>query len=258
MASFFEADGTDGPGLPLVLAPALGCDGRSFAGLAPLAHGRRVLFWNPPNLWADGRGLGIATSRLLDDVERAGAGDRFVLGGASLGGIFAAAAALENPERVTGLVLFGAAPAWSELFWGLRACRLLHPLLPRRTYHRWFGRILLPTGGPFARRGEWADDLRQQLERRTKDYVDGVLRALLPDAGFDLRPRLSELRCPTLVLQGTRDPIVSLAAAHAWTALPDVQFELLDGAGHMPYLRDADRLLPTIDRFLGRLDRSPS
>lgn len=253
VASFFEFEGTREGLLPLVLAPALGCDGRSFRALAGPLLPRRVLLWNPPNRWPPERGPQAAARRLLEDVGRAGVRGRFVLGGASLGGVLAAAAALEAPERVAGLVLLGVSPAWSELWWGLRACRLLHPLLPRRTYHKWFTRILLPGRG---RTDEAYQELRTQLLHRSKEYVDGVLRALVPDAGYDLRPWLPGLRVPTLVLQGDRDHVVAPTVARDWLAVPDAELHELPGGGHMSYVFRPDLVVPPLPPFLERVEEA--
>ena len=60
------------------------------------------------------------------------------------------------------------------------------------------------------------------------------LRHLLAAIGAaDRTPMLKDVRAPTLVLQGTDDPVQSIAAAEAQaTAIPGAQLRLVKGMGH--------------------------
>jgi pimeloyl-ACP methyl ester carboxylesterase len=56
---------------------------------------------------------------------------------------------------------------------------------------------------------------------------------------------------PTLWLWGTEDPYAPVTEGRAWAAaMPDATFELLDGAGHMPWLDDPEGHARRIERFL--------
>jgi hypothetical protein len=52
----------------------------------------------------------------------------------------------------------------------------------------------------------------------------------------------SDLRCPTLVIQGSQDAVVGPARGAAVAdAIPHAQLITLDGCGHAPHLRDPVR-----------------
>lgn len=249
--SAFVPAGEPGPGTPLFLLPALGLDGRSFAHLAPLAARRRIVFWSPPNELPRTTGLGAFARLTMEHADRAGMPRRFVLGGSSLGAMIALAAALGAPERIAGLVLIGGTARWRDLGAPMRLARLLHPFIPRRAYHRAMPHILAP--------GDASSDpllaaLHAQMRRRTKGYGDSVVAALAGAGGFDLAPRLGEIRAPTLVLHSRGDRIAPFRAVETFRAIPGVRVAAFDGASHVPYLSEPERVLPVLAEFLAGID----
>jgi pimeloyl-ACP methyl ester carboxylesterase len=65
-----------------------------------------------------------------------------------------------------------------------------------------------------------------------------------------LRPRLGQIRLPTLVLWGESDRIVDPDYGRAYAAaIPGARFELLPRAGHVPQLETPDSLLGAVWRF---------
>ena len=67
----------------------------------------------------------------------------------------------------------------------------------------------------------------------------------------DLRPQLSQVRAPTLVLAGQDDHITPPAASRALAAaLPKARFRQLRGAGHVPFLSNRAQFLAALDGFL--------
>lgn len=73
--------------------------------------------------------------------------------------------------------------------------------------------------------------------------------AILRDA--DLRATLAHIAAPTLVLQGARDQLVSLAGAQALVqALPQAQLYTLANAGHAPFLAQPESFAQAIDDFI--------
>jgi pimeloyl-ACP methyl ester carboxylesterase len=239
-----------GPGVPLFLAPALGLDGRSFAGLAPLARERRVVLWSPPNESAR-RGIEALGPEVVEHADRAGLPRRFVVGGSSLGAVRALAAAVAAPERVAGLVLMGGVARWRDLGPGMRLARLLHPVLPRRSYHRAFARVLAPGR---AEPDSTTAFLRAQMERRTKGYIDGVLDALRRPHRFDLAPRLGEVRAPTLIVHSRGDHVAPFAAARRLATIPGARIVALEGRSHVPYIHDPETVIAAMRPFLAEID----
>ncbi|WP_216892471.1 alpha/beta fold hydrolase [Nocardia alni] len=72
--------------------------------------------------------------------------------------------------------------------------------------------------------------------------------------------RLRELRCPVLVIRGTRrGRIVTDELAQRWqTSLPTVEIATVPGAGHDLWSRDPDSYLAALIPFLNRFPTPPS
>jgi pimeloyl-ACP methyl ester carboxylesterase/predicted glycosyltransferase len=74
-------------------------------------------------------------------------------------------------------------------------------------------------------------------------------------AEFDpelIRPRLSDVRCPTLLIHGSEDLIVPLEEGRAVAeAIPDAELLVVQGGGHRPDIRDPALINRALDRFLG-------
>jgi pimeloyl-ACP methyl ester carboxylesterase len=249
--STFVPAAAPGPRTPVFLVPALGLDGRSFAPLAPLAADRRVVFWNPPNDLPMSPGLDALAAAAIEHADRAGMPRRFVLGGSSLGAVISLAAALASPERVAGLVLVGCTASWDELGAPMRMASLLHPLIPRRVYHKAMAHILVPGRVEPGSRGE---ALRAQILRRTKRYATGVVAALKGAGKFDLRPRLGDVRAPTLIVHSLGDRVAPHAATKSLTKIPNAKLVTIDGWSHVPYLDEPARFLDALRPFLAAVD----
>jgi pimeloyl-ACP methyl ester carboxylesterase len=66
-----------------------------------------------------------------------------------------------------------------------------------------------------------------------------------------LRRRLARVNCPTLVVWGDADALVSPDYGRAFaSAIPGARFELIAEAGHYPYLEQPDRFLSVVEPFL--------
>lgn len=81
-------------------------------------------------------------------------------------------------------------------------------------------------------------------------------------ARFDVVDELHRIDVPTLVTVGALDPVTPVAAAQELAGgLPAASghLEVLDNAGHFPWLDDPDRYWPHVERFItswsGRLTR---
>lgn len=68
----------------------------------------------------------------------------------------------------------------------------------------------------------------------------------------DLRNQLKQFECPALWLLGERDTLVP--AAMGWDLaewMPHAKMEVLDGAGHAPFLSHLSLVIRRVDQFLG-------
>jgi pimeloyl-ACP methyl ester carboxylesterase len=144
----------------------------------------------------------------LDQLEL----ERVSLVGHSMGGLIAAELAADVPGRVERLVLVDPAALPLNPRLAIHALSLLHEL---RTISPSFLPVLL------------ADTLRAGPLTMWR-----AARALML---ADLRPKLAQIRAPTLVIWGERDALVPLAFAQQLSEhLRYEQLVVIKGAGHVP------------------------
>jgi proline iminopeptidase len=68
---------------------------------------------------------------------------------------------------------------------------------------------------------------------------------------YDLLPRLSGLKYPTLIVHGRDDPIPVASSVEA-AKMIGAELILLDDCGHVPYVEQPDRLFRALDSYLTR------
>jgi pimeloyl-[acyl-carrier protein] methyl ester esterase len=67
----------------------------------------------------------------------------------------------------------------------------------------------------------------------------------------DLRPGMQAIDCPMLVIMGERDTLVPVNAGRETLDLcHDARLEVIDGAGHAPFLAAPETVADRINRFL--------
>jgi pimeloyl-ACP methyl ester carboxylesterase len=94
--------------------------------------------------------------------------------------------------------------------------------------------------------------------RFVRDMVASVPPSVRSDTframtGFDLRPRLGELRTPTLLVIGTGDRLVSAAEVRdIGRLIPVARLEELPGAGHALFLEQHQRFNALVRQFAAR------
>jgi pimeloyl-ACP methyl ester carboxylesterase/DNA-binding winged helix-turn-helix (wHTH) protein len=194
--------------------------------------------------------------RDLETVVDAAGLDRFPLLGISRGGSIAVAYAARHPERVTHLVLYGAFAAGpahvgpphemearraimnlTRLGWGLKNpafCRLFTcRFVPEATleHERWF------------------DELQ-----RVSTSPENAARLMDLDVNIDVRPLLSQLTMPTLVMHCDRDCAVPAELGRFLAAeIPGARYVSLPGANHLMLEEEPawSRFLDELGLFLG-------
>jgi len=202
-------------------------------------------------------------ARVLDRVMDALGIDAATVVGNSMGGFVAAELAIAFPRRVQRLVL--AAPAGISSYGspvGLRRARQAH-------------RLRRPLGAITAWGAAHADTLMRRPGLRER-ILYGVVRhpgrlpsalaaevlrgagkpsfveALQANLDYDFRHRLPEIACPTLVVWGDRDQVLSVRDADVFTELiPDARKVILPDTGHMPMLERPARFNALLEGFLG-------
>jgi pimeloyl-ACP methyl ester carboxylesterase len=239
-----------GQGEPIVLLHSGGADLRDWQFIAPqLAQNYRVVTF-------DGRGAGKSPpllepanfvedlKKLLDHLNI----DRAVLVGHSIGGQIATDFALAYPDRVSKLVLV--APGLSG-----------HQFSP--DIQQWFGQI-----------GAAAPDVakmtqlslahpvysavmsslqREAMTAMTKHNFGRSLEWQTMEMRWAQPPtinRLHELQAKTLFIIGTQDMADNLHTAELFQQVPNIRFDWIEGADHMPTLTHPDRVVGSIYAFL--------
>jgi len=164
-----------------------------------------------------------------------------VLVGHSLGGLVAQAAALAYPDKVAGLVLVTTAARLAV------SSRLLDRI--ENDWLHW---------PDYVQEMSYSPDTAAEIRRRSAGLAftseqAQTLADFLAAGGFDARPRLGEIRCPTLVIAGTKDQMVPLKfCASLAEGIPGAQLVEL-AAGHFPMHEQPDAFATALLDFLGRV-----
>ena len=175
--------------------------------------------------------------------------------GVSAGGALVQLLALDYPDHVLSLVLISTSPA-------IHGDRSLPPPIPAFTefvrsatvdwsdavsvinYHVAYARILAGDQRRFEE-AEVRDLVRRDVER-ANDFAAVQNHDLLGDDDTHRKP-LSSIAAPTLVIQGTADPMFPLAHAQALASeIPGARLLRLEGAGHGVKRTDWDTITQAI------------
>jgi DNA-binding winged helix-turn-helix (wHTH) protein/pimeloyl-ACP methyl ester carboxylesterase len=174
--------------------------------------------------------------RDLETVVDAAGLDRFPLLGISRGGPIAIAYAVKHPERVTQLVLYGAFAAGMKHVGTpqeLEARRALASLLRlgwglnNPAFCKTFTCRFIPEATP--EHEQWLDELQ-----RVSTSPENAARLIERDDDIDVRPLLSQVKTPTLVIHCDRDHAVPPEKGRLLAAgIPGARYVSLPSANHL-------------------------
>ncbi len=174
--------------------------------------------------------------RDLETVVDAAGLDRFPLLGISRGGPIAIAYAVKHPERVTHLVLYGAFAAGRKhdgTPQELEARRALASLLRlgwglnNPAFCKTFTCRFIPEAT--REHEQWLDELQ-----RVSTSPENAARLMERDDDIDVRPLLSQVKTPTLVLHCDRDRAVLPDKGRLLAAgIPGARYVSLPSANHL-------------------------
>ena len=249
----YEIRGDSGP--PVVFVPGYLARRKIWALQAlQLSRSRLVLLYDPRGAGdsdhaADGYGLEQQVNDLIAVVDDVG-WSRFDLVGHSMGGFLAMAIAITHPLRVHKLALLATAPNRAVepdfgvgMFSGTEGPTMGWDLAGiRRAVDK-----LVPEPD-----SSW---LREEMFFSIPEHThpDQARRAFAIYDGHDLRPRLHEINCPSLVLHGNQDIVIDVGIGKKLAeAIPGARFHLLNGLGHLPMITGAREVNGLLERFLGR------
>ncbi|WP_420077321.1 3-oxoadipate enol-lactonase [Streptomyces sp. JL3001] len=215
---------------PLLLGPSLGTSSALWDKVAPeLSITHRVVRWELPghggsaaDLMGAGATVGDLAGLVLALADSLGV-DRFAYAGVSLGGAVGLHLAVHHPARVDSLAVicssahFNGAKPWEERAALVRREGLAG--LAESANARWF------TPGFTV----------PELVRDHRDADPGAYAACCDAlAAFDLRDRLAEISCPTLLIAGREDPATPPAHLREIAdAVPGAALVEIPGASHL-------------------------
>ncbi len=206
-----------------------------------------------PDLPGHGRSSGVEglptiedyaafTAALIDALKL----DSVVVAGHSMGGAIAMQLALQDPRRVSALVLVATAAKFE---------------IPKERIETWrsvaMGRMPQPfdnlgyspktiASKPEIIREGWAEQVRTDPRVRWGDLV--------ACSRFDLRDQLGRLDKPTLILAGADDTITPVTEAQSLRSLiPGASLEVVPEAGHRLTTERPDVVNSAIEQFLDGL-----
>lgn len=179
--------------------------------------------------------------------------DRIVLVGHSMGGMVAMKTALDHPDRVSHVVTVGAPFAGESISWLLKLTD--HPFLAN-TFARW----------SWLRRslfsffmGQTHDPAVQEIINDSVKSNGDTLRATIGSMlRTDLRPELSRLTVPALIVHGGRDDIVNPHQADLFDPIAAAQIVIMPGSRHFPFLEEPELFNDMLLRFLRQPIYPPS
>ena len=174
--------------------------------------------------------------RDLETVVDAAKLDRFPLLGISRGGSIAIAYAVKHPERVTHLVLYGAfatglnhhgTPHELEARHALTSLVRLGWGLKNAAFCKTFTCRFIPEATP--EHEQWFDELQ-----RVSTSPENAARLMQRDDDIDVRPLLSQVKTPTLVIHCDRDRAVAPERGRELAAaIPGARYVSLPSANHL-------------------------
>jgi pimeloyl-ACP methyl ester carboxylesterase len=201
---------------------------------------------------------GAMASFVLEFASAIGLG-RFAIAGNSMGGGVAARFTIDNPERVTALILIDAAGLRSKSAgdpgFGFRIARM--PIL--RDALRFFAQRAIFEDGLKA---AFADDTlvtpdmveRYWLLNRMEGTPAATIARFGTPPDTTLQEKAGTIAIPTLILWGDQDRLIPIDAAELWhQAVKGSTVIVYPGVGHIPMEEAADTSAADVAAFLSRL-----
>jgi len=187
--------------------------------------------------------------RFLDELGI----DKVQLVGHSMGGMVALKTAINHPDRISRVATVGAPIDGDSLSWLLK-------LTDRPFFADGFARM------PWLRRylfrfflGETSDPaVSEVIDDSVKSSANTLRRAVSSMWRTDLRPELTRLRVPTLIVHGGRDDIVAPNQADLFGEVGCAQVVMMPRSRHFPFLDESELFNDVLLRFLKSAQQPPS
>jgi proline iminopeptidase len=206
----------------------------------------------------------------LESLRRYFQLESLILLGHSWGGLLALEYAIQNPDRVSHLILMNPAPVSQDDYALLKKDRREQTPADIEELRARSENPKYQQGAPdtvadyyrvhFRATIRPPDLLERVIQRLQSSFTkEGILKAraiekrLMEETWFrsdyDLLPKLTKLNIPTLVISGDYDFIPAECASHIAEAIPKARLVVLKDCGHFSYLERPDQVHKKIDDF---------
>jgi 3-oxoadipate enol-lactonase len=238
-----------GEGPALFMFHSLLSDRASFDAIAPqLSKTHRVIVPELPGFGGSKTvtgGLAAVADRLAEAVSEAG--DAIVLGN-GYGGFVALQMAIRHPTIAGRLILADCGAAFSEQ--GREAFRTMAAVSKAKGLAAITDVAMRRLFAPEFQAAH-PDLMRDRREAFLKTDPDVLQAACAQLAELDLRPELSDVKMPVLVLVGEHDEATPPPMSHELAALlPNARLKIMAGCAHVPQLQAPQAFLDAIADFL--------
>lgn len=241
-----------GDGPPLWLFHSLLSDRASFDAIVPeLSKSFRVIVPELPGFGrshAVGGGLAAVADRMAEAVKEAARGEGAVVLGNGYGGFVALQMAIRHPAIAARLILADSGAAFSEP--GRQAFRNMASAARAKGLSAITDVAMRRLFAPDFQDAhpDLMADRRAAFLRTDLDVFGAACDAL---AALDLRPELSAVKVPVLVLVGEHDEATPPPMSHELAAsLPQAHLEIIPGCAHVPQLQSPALFLEMLGDFL--------
>lgn len=193
--------------------------------------------------------------------------DRPILMGWSHGGMVAQQFAFTYPNSLSKLILFEAAAYFGEFLSDIEAAVQEFKDQPR--YAESFAALQKEWAGEYETDEDmaqlWAHEMKFYFKRfdaraeayhqRTKDLPLHIASLKVFNereaVSMDLRPRLKDIRVPTLVIVGRHDFITNVAMAEEIVKhIPNVRLEIFEDSGHFALVEEPEKFYRVVKQFV--------
>jgi 3-oxoadipate enol-lactonase len=241
-----------GEGRPLFLFHSLLSDRASFDAIAPdLSKSFRVIVPELPGFGqspAVTGGLAAVADRMAEAVKDGAGGKEAIVLGNGYGGFVALQMAIRHPGIAVKLVLADCGAAFSEpgreAFRNMAAASKAKGLAAITDVA--MRRLFAPEFQ--SAHPDLMSDRREAFLKTDPEVFRGACAAL---AELDLRPELSKVKVPVLVLVGEHDEATPPPMSHELAAgLPQARLLVIPGCAHVPQLQAPKLFLTAIGDFL--------
>jgi 3-oxoadipate enol-lactonase len=240
----------------LVLFHSLMSDRASFDAIAPeLARSYRVIVPELPGFGgskAVSGGLAEVADRMAEAVKDAAAGKDTTVLGNGYGGFVALQMAIRHPDIASKLILADCGAAFSDA--GREAFRTMAAVSKAKGLAAITDVAMRRLFAPEFQTAH-PDLMRDRREAFLKTDPEVLQAACAALAELDLRPELSKVKIPVLVLVGEHDEATPPPMSHELAALlPNARLKVLAGCAHVPQLQAPQAFLDAIADFLAAAD----